>query len=83
MGSGGEKMSNIFSFNGATEAGYSQPPPIANPEQAKSTIPKGLLRKERAGWPTASETELVRHFTRLSRRNFGIDTGFYPLGSVR
>ena len=55
-------MSNIFSFNGATEAGYSQPPPIANSGQARSTIPKGLLRKERAGWPTASEPEMKKSF---------------------
>src|SRR5207249_11635514 len=31
--------------------------------------------------PELAEPELVRHFTKLSTRNFGIDTGFYPLGS--
>jgi len=31
--------------------------------------------------PDVSEPEVVRHFTRLSRRNFSIDSGFYPLGS--
>ena len=74
-------MSNIFSFNGSAEAGYSQPMPLVDSNQAKSAIPDTLLRKKRAGWPTASEPELVRHYTWLSRRNFGIDTGFYPLGS--
>ena len=74
-------MSNIFSFNGSEEAGYSQPMPLVDSNQAKSAIPDTLLRKKRAGWPTASEPELVRHYTWLSRRNFGIDTGFYPLGS--
>ena len=31
--------------------------------------------------PEVSEVELVRHYTELSRRNFGVDNGFYPLGS--
>ena len=33
------------------------------------------------GWPEVSELDLVRHFTNLSRRNFSVDTNFYPLGS--
>ena len=40
-----------------------------------------MLRDNPPNWPRASEPELVRHYTWLSRRNFGIDTGFYPLGS--
>ena len=42
--------------------------------------PKELLRQE-LGLPEASEIELVRYFTLLSRLNYGVDTGFYPLGS--
>ena len=38
-------------------------------------------RASRRGCPEVAEPELVRHFTELSTRNFGIDTGFYPLGS--
>jgi len=41
----------------------------------------GLLRNETAGLPEISEMDLVRHFTNLSRRNFSVDTNFYPLGS--
>ena len=67
-------MSNIFSFNGSEDAGYSQPKPLVDSKKAKTAIPDSLLRKKRAGWPTASEPELVRHNTWLSRRNFGIDT---------
>ena len=74
-------MSDIFAFNGSEEAGYAQPVPIADADSAKARIPASLRRAERAGWPTASEPELVRHYTWLSQRNFGIDTGFYPLGS--
>jgi len=42
--------------------------------------PKGLLRHE-LEFPEVSEVELVRYFTSLSKLNYGVDTGFYPLGS--
>ncbi len=41
----------------------------------------GLFRKQPAGLPEVSEPEAVRHFVRLSQKNFSIDTQFYPLGS--
>ena len=44
-------------------------------------IPAKLLRERPAGLPEVSEPEIVRHYNRLSRRNFDLDTGFYPLGS--
>jgi len=44
-------------------------------------IPSDLLRKDPPVLPEVSELQVVRHFTRLSRRNFSIDTHFYPLGS--
>ncbi|HZQ66682.1 MAG TPA: aminomethyl-transferring glycine dehydrogenase subunit GcvPB [Gaiellaceae bacterium] len=44
-------------------------------------VPAGLARSRPPRLPEVSEPELVRHFTELSTRNFGIDTGFYPLGS--
>jgi glycine dehydrogenase subunit 2 len=44
-------------------------------------IPEELRRTEPPRLPEVTEFELVRHFTELSTRNFGIDTGFYPLGS--
>ena len=46
-------------------------------------IPAGLRRAEgeRARLPEVSEPEIVRHYNRLSKRNFDLDTGFYPLGS--
>ena len=50
-------------------------------ESPQSMIPEGMLRKEPAPLPEVSEIEIVRHYTRLSQRNFGVDTGFYPLGS--
>ena len=74
-------MSDLFSFNGAEGAGWSQPEPILEEGVARSTVPQALVRDRLPGWPRASEPELVRHYTWLSNRNFGIDTGFYPLGS--
>jgi glycine cleavage system P protein (glycine dehydrogenase) subunit 2 len=44
-------------------------------------VPAELARAAPPRLPEVSEPELVRHFTELSTRNFGIDTGFYPLGS--
>ena len=44
-------------------------------------IPANLLRQDTPRLPEASELQVVRHFTRLSRQNFSIDTQFYPLGS--
>lgn len=72
-------MSHLFNHNGAENTGYSQPVPLHT--ATKPTIPTGLLRKQSARWPRLSEPEMVRHYTWLSKRNFGIDTGFYPLGS--
>ena len=40
-----------------------------------------FLRQKDAELPELSELDVVRHFTELSRRNFGVDTNFYPLGS--
>ena len=44
-------------------------------------LPAGLMRKEDAALPELSELDVVRHFTELASLNFGVDTGFYPLGS--
>lgn len=46
-----------------------------------AAIPADLLRKEKPELPEVSELDAVRHFTNLSTKNFGVDTGFYPLGS--
>jgi glycine dehydrogenase subunit 2 len=45
------------------------------------SLPDELCRDEPAALPELGELDVVRHFTNLSRRNFGIDTHFYPLGS--
>src|SRR5260370_20093903 len=50
-------------------------------EPEESMIPSWMLRKEPAPLPEVSEIEVVRHYTHARQRNFGVDTGFYPLGS--
>lgn len=45
------------------------------------TLGPAQVRGEIDGFPEVSETEVVRHFTRLSTWNYGVDTGMYPLGS--
>jgi glycine dehydrogenase subunit 2 len=47
----------------------------------QADVPDELRRAEPPRLPELAEPELLRHFTKLSTRNFGIDTGFYPLGS--
>src|SRR5436309_5895350 len=55
---------------------------IPSPEGLPAAdVPEELRRAEPPRLPEVPEFELVRHFTELSTRNFGIDTGFYPLGS--
>ena len=44
-------------------------------------IPAGLFREKAPELPEVSENEVVRHYTRLSNLNYGVDNGFYPLGS--
>lgn len=48
---------------------------------AADDLPEALLRAKPAPLPEVSELQVVRHYTNLSRQNFSIDTGFYPLGS--
>jgi len=56
--------------------------PQAPTEKASvAAIPEHLLRQKRAALPEVSELQAVRHYTRLSQKNFSIDTQFYPLGS--
>lgn len=47
----------------------------------KNNLSENLRRKTEVRLPEVSELEVVRHFTELSRNNFGVDTNFYPLGS--
>ncbi|MSO58047.1 MAG: glycine dehydrogenase subunit 2 [Thermoleophilia bacterium] len=54
---------------------------VARPDVPNAEIPEGLRRTAPLRLPEVPENEVVRHFTSLAERNFGIDSGFYPLGS--
>jgi len=51
------------------------------PGKVEDVIPPALLRDDIASFPELGELEVLRHFTRLSQRNFAIESQFYPLGS--
>jgi glycine dehydrogenase subunit 2 len=58
------------------------PPAVDVPERPlDELLPRALRRAGPPRLPEVSEPEIVRHFNRLSKRNFDLDTGFYPLGS--
>ncbi|MBS3970147.1 MAG: aminomethyl-transferring glycine dehydrogenase subunit GcvPB, partial [Clostridia bacterium] len=57
-------------------------PPCDVPSQPlEELMPRDYLRDKKAEFPEVAEIDVVRHFTRLSTYNYGVDTGFYPLGS--
>jgi glycine dehydrogenase subunit 2 len=71
----------IFELSVPGRVGYSLPAadvPEADPERL---LPAAHLRRTPAALPEVSEFDAVRHYTRLSRMNYGLDTHFYPLGS--
>ena len=68
----------IFELSKPGRTGYSLPEGGAD---LSSELPDGLLRSSAPALPEVSEIDVVRHYTNLSQMNFGVDTGFYPLGS--
>ena len=68
----------IFETSRPGRTAYSLP--VCDVPAATDTIPENL-RGEAPPLPEVSEVELIRHFTRLSMMNHGVDAGFYPLGS--
>ena len=72
----------IFERSRAGRIGYRFPPSDVEPEGgATGGLPASLRRERQIGLPAVSEIDVVRHFTNLSRRSYGVDLGFYPLGS--
>ena len=70
----------IFELSKPGRVGYSLPEACSKCSGTKA-IPAGLLRSKAPELPEVSEVDVVRHYTNLSQMNFGVDTGFYPLGS--
>lgn len=71
----------IFEVSSEGRCGYTLPKPDVPKVDISSVIPENLQRKESLNLPEVSEVDAVRHFTALSNKNYGVDTGFYPLGS--
>jgi glycine dehydrogenase subunit 2 len=71
----------IFELSSPGRKGYSLPALDVPAEPLESLIPESYLRRTPAELPQLSEPDVVRHFTHLSKLNYSIDSGFYPLGS--
>lgn len=71
----------IFEVSREGRTGYNLPTPTVPEVDLESLLPATMIRKEVAELPEVSELDVVRHYTALSTRNHGVDSGFYPLGS--
>lgn len=71
----------IFELSKPGRVAYSLPDCDVPEAEISEWIPECMLRTKPAELPEVYEVDVIRHYTELSRRNFGIDNGFYPLGS--
>lgn len=78
MSMGPRQGATLFDLSTAGRSAGSQ---LLPEPPAPSMIPQRMRRQNPAELPEVSELQVVRHYTNLSRQNFSIDTGFYPLGS--
>ncbi|MCH1624866.1 aminomethyl-transferring glycine dehydrogenase subunit GcvPB [Fredinandcohnia quinoae] len=71
----------IFELSKPGRIGYSLPELDVPEFDINEVIPTEYIRVEEPGLPEVSELDIMRHYTALSNRNHGVDSGFYPLGS--
>ncbi|WP_410768440.1 aminomethyl-transferring glycine dehydrogenase subunit GcvPB [Fontibacillus sp. BL9] len=71
----------IFELSKPGRIAYSLPECDIPAVPLETLIPAVLRRSEAPALPEVYEVDVIRHYTALSRRNFGVDNGFYPLGS--
>ena len=71
----------IFELSKEGRRAYSLPSCDVPEAGLDSIIPASFLREKELDLPEVSEVDVVRHFTNLSNKNYGVDSGFYPLGS--
>ena len=76
-----ENQSLIFEITKPGRVGYNLEPLDVEDYDLADLLPAGYVREEVAELPEVSELDIMRHYTALSRRNHGVDSGFYPLGS--
>ena len=70
----------IFELSKPGRIGYSLPSSDIN-GYCLGDLPESVIRKSQPDLPEADELTVARHYTNMSNNNFGVDTGFYPLGS--
>ena len=70
----------IFELSQPGQVGYSLPK-SSYPQYSLDQLPSALRRQSETLLPEVDELTAVRHYTNMSNNNFGVDTGFYPLGS--
>jgi glycine dehydrogenase subunit 2 len=71
----------IFEMSKAGRIAYSLPACDVPEVDIEQLLPASMIRSKPAELPEVSELDLMRHYTQLSHRNHGVDSGFYPLGS--
>ena len=71
----------IFELSHKGRKGYMLPKYGASDNNPLSNLPSEMLRSQKPELPEVDELTVVRHYTNMSNNNFGVDTGFYPLGS--
>jgi glycine dehydrogenase subunit 2 len=74
-----EEATTIFEKGAPGRRAFSCP--AMDVPEVDGLLPEALRRSEPPRLPEVSEPELVRHYVNLSKRNFDLDSGFYPLGS--
>ncbi|CAH0345711.1 aminomethyl-transferring glycine dehydrogenase subunit GcvPB [Bacillus sp. CECT 9360] len=76
-----QDQSLIFEISTPGRIGYSLPELDVEAVSIEEILPSEYIRDEAAELPEVSELDIMRHYTALSHRNHGVDSGFYPLGS--
>lgn len=71
----------IFELSKPGRKAYKLPPLDIEDSDIKDYIPEEFINENDLDLPEVSEVEVIRHYTNLSNKNYGLDTGFYPLGS--
>jgi glycine dehydrogenase subunit 2 len=71
----------VFELSSPGRMAFSLPESDVPVEPALAAVPAAYRRPDAAALPEVSELDLVRHYSRLSQMNYGVDTHFYPLGS--
>lgn len=76
-----QELKLIFEQSKPGRIGFSLPEMDIPTVNVEELIPDTYIRKEEPNLPEVAELDIMRHYTALSKRNHGVDSGFYPLGS--